>query len=267
MNALRTMNNLNVMKVLNNLRDWNHTEHFYKKAGMTTGGVLLCGVGVGFLKLAAFGVDPFQSFMAGLNAFIPIPFGTLHIIVSICLLTFMLAFDRHYIGLGTIVNLFLLGYVIDYSTELLQALFPAPVFTVRVLAFFIGIGIMCISSSFYFTADMGVSPYDAVALILANKWHIGTFKYVRICTDLVCISLGCTLYLVSGGSLKSLTAIAGFGTIITAFFMGSLIEFFNQTLAQPFLNGQLTWRRNSSKRNMSHRIRIVLYSRSYASRF
>ena len=239
MNALRTMNELDLIKVLNNLKDLNNTEHLCKKAGMTIGGVLLCGVGVSFLKLAAFGVDPFQSFMAGLNAFIPISFGTLHIIVSICLLMFMLAFDRRYIGLGTIINLFLLGYVIDLSTGLLQGLFPSPVLGARILAFSIGIGIICISSSFYFTADMGVSPYDAVALILADKWHIGRFRYMRICTDLVCITLGCTLYLVSGGSLTSLPAIAGFGTIITAFFMGSLIEFFKQTLAEPFLNGQL----------------------------
>lgn len=258
MNALRTMNNL---EILNNLKDLNHTEHFHKRIGMTIGGVLLCGAGVGFLKLAAFGVDPFQSFMAGLNAFIPVPFGTLHIIVSICLLMFMLAFDRHYIGLGTIVNLFLLGYVIDFSTGLLQELFPAPVFAVRVLAFFVGIGIMCISSSFYFTADMGVSPYDAVALILSNKWHIGTFKYVRICTDLVCISLGGALYLVSGGSFTSLTAITGLGTMVTALFMGSLIEFFNQTLAQPFLNGQFARRRTFRKGSSSHRVRIVLYCR------
>ena len=99
-----------------------NTEHLNKRIGMTLGGISLCGVSVGFLKLAAFGLDPFQSFMAGLTAMVPVPFGTLHILVSICLLMFMLAFDRHYIGLGTIFNLFLLGYIIDFSTEYLQAL-------------------------------------------------------------------------------------------------------------------------------------------------
>ncbi len=219
-----------------------NTEHLNKRIGMTLGGISLCGVSVGFLKLAAFGLDPFQSFMAGLTAMVPVPFGTLHILVSICLLMFMLAFDRHYIGLGTIFNLFLLGYIIDFSTEYLQALFPAPSLMIRIMAFFVGICSICISSSFYFTADMGVSPYDAVALILANKWHVGKFRYVRVCTDLVCIGSGCLLYLVSGGSLTGLTAIAGIGTMVTAFFMGSLIEFFTQTLAQPFLNGQFTRR-------------------------
>lgn len=212
--------------------------HLYKRIGMTISGLTLCGVSIGFLKLAAFGIDPFQSFMAGLNALIPIPFGTLHISVSICLLLFMLIYDRHYIGFGTIFNLFLLGYIIDFSTGFLQELFPSPTIGVRITAFFIGIGIICISSSFYFTADMGVSPYDGVALILANKWHVGPFRYVRICTDLICVTLGCTFYLVSGGTMNGLTAIAGLGTIITALFMGSLIEFFNHTISQPFLNGK-----------------------------
>lgn len=213
------------------------TNHFYKRIAMAIGGLILCGISVGFLKLAAFGVDPFQSFMAGLSALVPVPFGTLHIAVSICLLGFTLAFERHYIGFGTIFNLFLLGYIIDFSTDFLQDLFPAPTFGVRILSFFIGIGIICISSSFYFTADMGVSPYDAVALTLSHKWHIGKFRYVRICTDLICVTLGCALYLISGGTLNRLTTIAGLGTIVTALFMGSFIEFFNHTVAEPFLNG------------------------------
>lgn len=226
------------MKSLRELRDLKDKNHFYRRIIMTIGGIFLCGVSIGFLKLAAFGVDPFQSFMAGLSAFVPVPFGILHILVSICLLMFMLIFDRHYIGIGTIFNLSLLGYVIDYSTDWLQGMFPNPSFGVRVLAFLIGIGIVCVSSSFYFTADMGVSPYDAVALTLVNKWHVGKFRYVRLGTDLICVSLGCTFYVVSGGSVNNLTAIAGVGTIITALFMGSLIEFFKQTLAQPFLNGE-----------------------------
>lgn len=221
------------IKISQNLQ-WN------KRIGMTIGGVSLCGVSVGFMKLAAFGIDPFQTFMAGLSSIVPVPFGTLHIFVSICLLMFMLAFDRHYIGIGTIFNLFLLGYIIDFSTELMQDLFPHPSLLVRMMAFFVGICMMCISSSFYFTADMGVSPYDAVALILANKWKVGEFRHVRVCTDLVCVGSGCVLYLASGGSISDFTAIAGLGTIITAFFMGGLIEFFTQTLAQPFLNGQFT---------------------------
>lgn len=39
----------------------------------------------------------------------------------------------------------------------------------------------------------------------------------------------------AGGSVAMIPTIAGVGTIITAFFMGPLIEFFNVHIARPFL--------------------------------
>ena len=95
---------------------------------------------------------------------------------------------------------------------------------------------MCLSSAFYFTADLGVSPYDAVSLIIADKWKPAPFKYCRIASDMVCVALGTILFLAAGSSMAELLEIVGVGTIITAFFMGPLIEFFNVHIARPFLN-------------------------------
>ena len=211
---------------------------FGKRIGMTVFGIILCGISVGFFKLAAFGVDPFQSLMSGLDSAVPVRFGTLYVIANLCLLMFSLFADRHYMGLGTIINLSLLGYIVEFSHGFLKQTFPAPSAGFRIVSFLIGVGVMCFSSAFYFTADMGVSTYDAVALILVNKWHVGKFKFVRIITDLVCVAAGCGLYLMSGGELSKLPAIAGIGTIITAFFMGPLIDFFNHKAAEPFLYGK-----------------------------
>ena len=88
------------------------------------------------------------------------------------------------------------------------------------------------------TADLGVSTYDAVALIITNTWHIGKFKYVRIITDCVCVALGVALYFLSGSSVSGIGAVIGAGTIITAFFMGPLVDFFANKLAKPFLYGK-----------------------------
>ena len=86
------------------------------------------------------------------------------------------------------------------------------------------------------TADLGVSTYDAVAIVMAEKWKMGKFKYVRIATDLVCVLLGTCLILLGGGDLREVTASVGVGTILTAFFMGPLIDFFNRTVSRPMLN-------------------------------
>ncbi len=207
-----------------------------KRILMSVIGVLICAVSVGFFKLAAFGVDPFQSFMSGMDQLIPIEFGTLYVIVNACLLLYALIFDRHYIGIATFVNLFLLGYVVQFTYETLQMIFAEPSMVVRILSFAFGFIMLCFSSSIYMTADLGVSTYDAVALIMANTWKIGKFKYIRIATDVVCVVLGILLFLVGGGALAMIPAFVGIGTILTAFFMGPLIDFFNRKFAVPFLN-------------------------------
>ena len=207
-----------------------------KRIFMSALGVLTGAVAVGFFKLAAFGVDPFQSFMSGMDQLIPIDFGTLYMIVNACMLLFALLFDRHYIGIATAVNLFLLGYVVQFSYDMLQLLFPDPSMVRRVVSFVIGFVVLCIASSIYMTADLGVSTYDAVALIMAHKWKIGKFKFIRIITDLVCVALGLVLFLIGGGAWKDVPAFIGIGTILTAFFMGPLIDFFNRKIAQPMLN-------------------------------
>lgn len=51
-----------------------------KRTAMTLFGVIICAVSVGIFKIAALGVDPFQSFMAGLDALVPIDFGTLYVL-------------------------------------------------------------------------------------------------------------------------------------------------------------------------------------------
>ena len=80
-------------------------------------GVIICAISVGFFKHAALGVDPFQSLMAGLDALIPIQFGTLYVIVNAILLIFTLIFDRKNIGIATAINLFLLGYITQSSSH------------------------------------------------------------------------------------------------------------------------------------------------------
>ena len=85
------------------------------------------------------------------------------------------------------------------------------------------------------TADLGVSTYDAISLIICNTWKKGKFQYVRVISDLVCVILGVSLFLIAGGTAGQIPTIAGAGTIITAFFMGPLIELFNVHIARPLL--------------------------------
>ena len=209
-----------------------------KRILMSFFGVIISGMCVGFMKVGAFGVDPFQALMAGLDSAIPIQFGTLYVIVNAVMLIFSLVTDRHNVGVATFINLFLLGYVVDFTKTGLDLVFPAPSMPIRIGCMLFGIVMLCFASSLYMTASLGISTYDSVAVVMSGKWKLGRFKYVRICTDLGCVILGAVLYLASGGKLSGIPAFIGVGTIITAFFMGPLIEFFNEKVARPMLNGK-----------------------------
>lgn len=203
---------------------------------MSAAGVLITALSVGAFKFSCFGVDPFQSFMCGVDACFPIEFGTLYVIVNALLLLFSLIFDRHYIGIATFINLFFLGYVVAFSQNLLETLLPCPSMLTRAVFFLLGFFFLCLGSSFYMTANLGVSTYDAIALILAEKWKWGKFQYIRIATDAICIVLGITLFCCGEGQFSEITDFIGIGTILTAFCMGPLIAVFNRTISSRLLS-------------------------------
>lgn len=207
-----------------------------KRIIMSILGVILCAISVAFFKYAAFGMDSFQVFVNGMVEVIPISYGTLYVIINAALLLFAIIFDKHYIGLATIINLFFLGYIAEFSLYILNALFPNDTIILRFLFLIIGIVAMSLASALYYTADLGVSTYDAIALIMANTWKLAKFRYCRIGVELGTVLLGTMLYYFGNGNFSGLGALVSIGTIITAFCMGPLIEIFTNTIAKPILN-------------------------------
>ena len=96
-------------------------------------GMLLAGISVGIFKRAFFGVDPFQCFCNGWAQVVPIGFGTLYMLINAVLLVIDLFLDRHYIGISTFINLFLLGYVAEYSQKGISLVLPSPELSVRLV--------------------------------------------------------------------------------------------------------------------------------------
>jgi len=183
----------------------------------------MAGVSVGMFNFSFFGMDPFQAFAHGVWNKTNMSYGLLYTIMNLIMLIGVLIFDRRKIGLGTLLNIFLIGYIVDYSSRLFMLLIPGPEMYQRVLLLLMGITIMCFGSSLYFTADLGVSTYDAVALILSEKYP-WKFKFCRLGSDLICTGIG-----------FAFGATVGVGTLITAFFMGPLISYFNDKISIPLL--------------------------------
>ena len=195
-------------------------------------GVFLNGVSIGFFKSALFGVDPFQCLCNGLANQIPIRFGTLYMLINLVLLCVVFFLNRRYIGISTFLNLFLMGYIVEFSEALLKRAVPGPGLALRIGFLVIGVVITCIAAALYYTARLGVSTYDAIPLHISDRkpkimGRIVPFKAVRIVADLICTVTGVIL-----------GATAGVGTVITALFMGPLITFFRRTLSEPLLFGK-----------------------------
>ena len=199
---------------------------FKKRLIMCVTGVFLSGVAAGIFGFTAFGMDPFQVFAHGLWGLTPISFGTFYVILNGILLVFMFFFNRRMIGLGTIINLFLLGYVVEYTDVLLDRIFPSPSVFLRVLLMILALVLASLAASLYFVADMGVSAYDWIALTISEKkrW---AFRLVRITTDFICVLIG-----------GLLGATVGAGTVLTAFCMGPVIQFFNEKVSTPLRYGK-----------------------------
>ncbi len=194
---------------------------------MTIMGVLVAGFSVGMFDFSNFGMDPFQVLAHGIWEHTSMGFGNLYTIINVIMLVFIFFLDRKKIWLGTMINIFLLGYVVEFSSALWNRLIPNPSLLVRCLFLLVAVIIMCFGSALYFTGDMGVSTYDAVALYISEKQSKVKFQYCRIATDVICTAVGFFL-----------GATVGVGTLVTAFFMGPLIAFFNRTVAIPLRYGK-----------------------------
>ncbi|MBC2456092.1 YczE/YyaS/YitT family protein [Clostridium beijerinckii] len=180
-------------------------------------GNILCGFSVGMFQFASFGIDPFNIGVMGLWHLIKLfDYGTFYLIFSLILVTLDFLFlDKKKLGLGTIANMFLVGYVIEVSYWILSKIFPIPSTLIRVIFLIVALVILCFSSSLYYVADMGVSPYDAIPLTISERtgWK---FKIVRVTADCLWVVIG-----LIGSHLP------GVATILIAFCLGPLIEAFH----------------------------------------
>ena len=194
-------------------------------------GVILTACAVALMKHASLGLDPFQTLLFTVSATIPIGYGTLSMLLNGILLGVAFFFGRQYVGIHTFINLFLLGYMVEFFNMLLQTLLPAPSFLSRFLMLAAGLVLLCGGNSLYTTAEVGVSAYDSIALILSEVFHLGRFQRCRILTDAICVicSLSLLLLMNSGKWIHYI----GFGTVSAVWLTGPLIHRFRQLLPSP----------------------------------
>jgi uncharacterized membrane protein YczE len=200
---------------------------YYLKAILCVTGVFIIGIGVSFMRYADFGIDPYMCFMNGLHLKkikkLGVTFGTTFAISSFLMVSVVLIFDRSKLGLGTVATIALTGYISDLGVFLCSfiAIEGTAWYVLRAGMVPLGIVLIAIGSGIYFNTNVGVSPYDGIGLIITEKTgKQNWYRWIRIGTDLICVSLGFSM-----GNMP------GVGTLIMALFTGPLFAFFRKRMS------------------------------------
>ena len=209
-------------------------EMFVRRIIMMLAGILYISLSVGLYRLSGFGVDAFTCMNLGISGYLNMQFGTWQLIMNAVILVILFFQGREYIGAGTIVNMVFVGYGADFFCWMVQDLAHMEMsFSLRIGALVLGCLFASLGVAFYMVAEMGMSPYDSVAVLLEKLTHGKIpFQYARVCSDITVVIVGIIFCLAAGNSLWT---IIGLGTICNACFNGPVIQFFRTHVSEPLL--------------------------------
>lgn len=222
------------------LKDMFVQHHMVKRTVLSLSSILIMGFGISLFSVSGFGVDPFTSMNMNVANTLNISFGTYQLIVNAVILLYVVVVaHRGLVGVGTVFNMVGCGYVCEFFQGVIEPMVNSHyTLAVRIPLLLAGIVTLCFACSLFFTANVGVGPYDALGFMLSRGIKL-EHKWVRVITDITVILIGLT---VSGG----LTALLhgdfsqikniGIGTVITAFCMGPLVNTFNKYVSAKIFN-------------------------------
>jgi len=173
-------------------------------------GLVLFGVGIAMMVIANLGLSPWEVMHQGISRHTGIPIGTVGIMTGIIVLLLWIPLKER-IGIGTMLNVILIGLVVDASLWLL----PETIETMwlRWVLMLGGTVVIAFGSGLYIGAGLGPGPRDGLMTGLARKGlNIGV---ARAGIEITVLVIGYFL----GGTV-------GIGTLVFAFGVGPLVAIF-----------------------------------------
>lgn len=184
-------------------------------------GNLIIGVSIGLSVYCNFGIDPSTTFFTGINNIFNIGLGNCIAIGNLFLFIPMYLIDKKTINLGTFVNMFGIGYVVEYSSAMWINILPEFDFLIKLLLLFISLLVICFGIGLYLSANMGQAPWDALGHLFTKMFPKVNYASARMVQDVLAITVGFLL-----------KSPVGFGSLIFAFGLGPGINFFKKLLAK-----------------------------------
>lgn len=188
-------------------------------------GVAILALGATTLRMGKVGLDPYTSTNIALGEKFGLSLGVYQLMVNIIILVVIFILGKKYIGIGTVINMVLAGFFIDFYTEIFTKLdLIATNIFMQLLFLIIGILLFSFGASLYMGAELGNAPYDAIAPVIVDKTG-APYRIIRVIQD-VTFSVVAFIF---GGPI-------GIGTFISAFLTGPFISFFDQKVTHPVVN-------------------------------
>ena len=178
--------------------------------------VILMGFSLSFLIRVNFGTDPCTYMNLGISDKFGISFGTWQLLLNAILFIFVILYDRSQIGWGTLANMILLGYTVDFFKWVFDFVIPSHTFSNLIVRFVVlvpSLILFILAAAVYMSVELGSVPYDATVFIIASKLKRIPFRVIRMTWDIS----ACIIGLLLGGAI-------GIVTVIMAFSLGSVIS-------------------------------------------
>jgi len=173
-------------------------------------GLFLYSLGIVFTMKANIGYAPWDVFHAGLSRTFGMTIGTASIIVGAVLIVITVIMGEK-IGLGTLLNMVLIGLFLDFLMNL--TLIPVMKTWLPGLALLIaGLFVISFASYFYIGSGFGAGPRDSLMVALTRKTGLPV-GFCRGSIEMTAVIIGWLL----GG-------MAGAGTVISGLAIGLCIQ-------------------------------------------
>ena len=172
-------------------------------------GLVFVGLGLAFTVVSEFGLSPWEVFHQGISRRTGVPLGMVGIAAGALVLFGWIPL-REKIGIGTLLNVMIIGVVIDTSLLILPEQAGSTVWQwVSLLG---GIGLVAIGTGLYIGAGLGSGPRDGLMTGLARRGY--KMRRARTLIEMVVLIAGWLM----GGTV-------GVGTVLFAFGIGPAVEF------------------------------------------
>ncbi|WP_125607363.1 YczE/YyaS/YitT family protein [Lapidilactobacillus bayanensis] len=185
---------------------------------MSLVGVLIFALGASVLLASDLGMDPYSAMNLGVSQLIGWQLGPYQLLLNLFILILVFFVDKRLIGVGTIFNMALVGFGIQFFSGVLGENFVTPdSLPFKIGLALIGLLVFTFGLSMYIVADVGISPYDAITPMILKLTHSSKYRFVRIIQDVTAMVIA---VLVHGHF--------GLVTVIVAFGSGPFIIFWEQ---------------------------------------